>query len=163
MKQLPFINQLTRTASGKEARTMPMHAYFEEIEPRSERRRSVRRALKLGAGSGDQAATLHDLSLTGALIETSVPMLVGQSFEVELPEAGKIDATIVWNSGEYYGCQFELPIPPSVLSAALLKAAPQPNPDAKRGDPLAELRELSNEVERLAFKMEGALKRLTRD
>ena len=142
---------------------MPMHAYFEEIAPRSDRRRSIRRALRLGAASGDQAVTIHDLSLTGALLETSVPMLVGQGFEVDLPGTGKIDATIVWNSGEYYGCQFELPIPPSVLSAALLKAAPQPSDQARASDPLAELRELSTEVERLAFKMESALKRLTRD
>lgn len=142
---------------------MPMHAYFEEVEPRSDRRRSIRRALKLGGGSGDQSVNVHDLSLTGALLETSVPMLVGQSFEVELPEAGKVDATIVWNSGEFYGCQFDLPIPPSVLSAALLKSAPERQGNGAVADPLAELRELSTEVERLALKMERALKRLTRD
>lgn len=142
---------------------MPMHAHFQELEPRSDRRRSIRRALKLGAGNADQTVTVHDLSLTGALIETSVPMLVGQTFEVELPEAGKMDATIVWNSGEYYGCQFELPIPPSVLSAALLKSAPERSNGSAIADPLAELRQLSTEVERLALKMESALKRLTRD
>ena len=142
---------------------MPMHAHFEELTPRSDRRRSIRRALKLGDGSSEQAVTVHDLSLTGALLETSVPMLVGQTFEVDLPEAGKIDATIIWNSGEYYGCQFELPIPPSVLSAALLKSAPERRPDGATPDPLSELRELSTEVERLSLKMERALKRLTRD
>jgi hypothetical protein len=140
-----------------------MHAYFEEVEPRSDRRRAIRRALKLGAGGNEQAVTVHDLSLTGALIETSVPMLVGQTFEVELPEAGKVDATIVWNSGEYYGCQFELPIPPSVLSAAVLKSTPERQGNGPMPDPLAELRELNTEVERLALKMESALKRLTRD
>jgi hypothetical protein len=142
---------------------MPMHAYFEELGPRNDRRRTMRRALRLGAGESEHAVTVHDLSLTGALIETSVPMLVGQSFEVDLPQAGKVDATIVWNSGEYYGCQFELPIPPSVLSAAILKSAPERSSDSSIADPLAELRELSTEVERLALKMERALKRLTRD
>ena len=141
---------------------MPMHAHFEELTPLSDRRRSVRRALKLGGGNADQSVTVHDLSLTGALLETSVPMLVGQSFEVDLPQAGKIDATIVWNSGEYYGCQFDLPIPPSVLSAALLKSVPERQAGDAAPDPLAELRELSTEVERLALKMERALKRLTR-
>ena len=69
---------------------MPMVAYFEEREPAADRRRSVRRALLLGSVAGDSAAqaTIHDLSLTGALIETSVPMLVGATFEVELPNAG---------------------------------------------------------------------------
>jgi hypothetical protein len=143
---------------------MPMLAHFEELAPRNDRRRSVRRALRLGIGGSEQAVTVHDLSLTGALLETSVPMLVGQTFEVELPHAGKMDATIIWNSGEYYGCQFDLPISPSVLSAALLKAAPErPNGNGGTPDPLSELRELSNEVERLALKMERALKRLTRD
>jgi hypothetical protein len=140
---------------------MPMLAHFEDLTPRSDRRRSFRRALKLGVEGGDQPVTVHDLSLTGALLETSVPMLVGQTFEVELPHAGKVDATIVWNSGEYYGCQFDLPIPPSALSAALLRSPPAPT--AAAPDPVAELRELSSEVERLSLMMESALKRLTRD
>jgi hypothetical protein len=106
--------------------------------------------------------TIRDLSLTGALLETSVPMLVGAAFEFELPQAGKIDATVVWNSGEFYGCQFDLPIPPSVLNAALIQAQPERKSDGSGPDPLAELRELSGEVESLALKMECALKRLTR-
>ena len=100
---------------------MPMVAYFEERPPAADRRRSVRRALRLGAATGDagQLATIHDLSLTGALLETSVPMLVGATFEVELPQAGTVEASVMWNSGEFYGCQFALPISPAVLSAAL--------------------------------------------
>ena len=64
---------------------MPMVAYFEELSPAADRRRSARRALHLGAqaGGGAEVATIHDLSLTGALIETSVPMLVGSTFEVD--------------------------------------------------------------------------------
>lgn len=141
---------------------MPMLAYFEELPQRSERRRSVRRALKLGAGDGNDGVTIRDLSLTGALLETSVPMLVGAAFEFDLPQAGRIDATIVWSSGEYYGCQFDLPISPSVLSAALRLAASDPPAGSADADPLGELRELSVEVEALALKMETALKRLTR-
>ncbi|HEX8839046.1 MAG TPA: PilZ domain-containing protein [Sphingomicrobium sp.] len=140
---------------------MPMLAHFEDLSPRSDRRRAFRRALKLGVADGEQSATVHDLSLTGALIETSVPMLVGQTFEVDLPQAGKVDATIVWNSGEYYGCQFDLPIPPSALSAALLRSPPAPPGAAP--NPVRELKELSAEVERLSLMMESALKRLTRD
>lgn len=139
-----------------------MLAYFEELSPASDRRRSIRRALKLGATSGDQAVTIHDLSLTGALLETSIPMLVGSTFEFELPEAGKIEAVVVWNGGEFYGCQFELPISPRALSAALLKSTPERPADQAGPDPLAELRDLNEEVERLAFRMENALRRLTR-
>jgi hypothetical protein len=141
---------------------MPMLAYFEEREPEGDRRRSVRRALKLGATTGGAAVTIHDLSLTGALLETSVPMLVGAEFEVELPHAGRINGAIVWNSGEYYGCQFNLPISPAVLSAALLQNAPEEGRAPENHDPVEELRELNVEVERLALRMESALERLTR-
>jgi len=135
---------------------MPMLAYFEELEPREDRRRWARRSLRFGAGANDDSVTIHDLSLTGALLETSIPMLVGAIFEVELPHAGTIEAEIVWNGGEFYGCQFSLPISPAALSAALLQSAPANDPS----DPVAELHELSAEVERLALKMERALRRL---
>jgi len=143
---------------------MPMLAHFQELEPNVDRRRSPRRALRLGIGptdfdSGDPV-TILDLSLTGALLETSLPMLVGATFEVELPNAGKIEAAIAWNSGEYYGCQFNLPITPATLSAALLQSEPSDVPATT--DPLAELRELSAEVERLAWRMDTALRRLTK-
>ena len=140
---------------------MPMLAHFEELPQHNERRRSARRALKLGLGAGAEEVTILDLSLTGALLETSVPMLVGANFEVDLPQAGRIDATIVWNSGEFYGCQWELPISPSVLSAALLQSAPA-NAENTPPDPLAELQELNAQVEMLAFKMDNALRRLKR-
>ena len=139
---------------------MPMLAYFEEREPEGDRRRSARRAMRLGAAAGGEKITIHDLSLTGALLETSIPMLVGAEFEVELPHAGRVKAAIVWNSGEYYGCQFALPISPATLSAALLQAEAQAPADAH--DPVAELRELNSEVERLAWKMDNALRKLTR-
>jgi hypothetical protein len=138
---------------------MPMLAHFEELAA-EERRRSARRALKLGVGTGGQPVTILDLSLTGVLLETSVPMLVGATFEIELPQAGPVEATVVWNSGEYYGCQFELPIRPVVLSAALLQGQPDPVPG--NADPLAELKELNAEVERLAWQMDTALRRLTK-
>lgn len=141
---------------------MPMVAYFEELSPAADRRRTIRRALHLGAQAGDNAedVTIHDLSLTGALIETSVPMLVGASFEVDLPNSGTTEANVVWNSGEYYGCQFTLPISPATLSAALLQAEALPA-DAP-ADPFSELRQLNSEVERLAWKMDNALRRLSR-
>ena len=141
---------------------MPMVAFFEERPPVADRRRSVRRALKLGiaAGDGGELVTIHDLSLTGALLETSVPMLVGAVFEVELPHARTVEASVVWNSGEFYGCQFTLPITPAALSAALLQADAHPPSDAAH-DPIAELKQLNTEVERLAWKMDNALRRLT--
>ncbi len=142
---------------------MPMLAHFEQLSPEN-RRHTARRALMLGVGTGTDPVTILDLSLTGALLETSIPMLVGSSFEVELPLAGRVEAIVVWSSGEYYGCQFELPIAPSALSAALLQAesAASGKGEPFRPDPMAELQYLSSEVERIAWKMELALKRLAK-
>ena len=144
---------------------MPMLAHFEDLSQNSDRRGSSRRRLKLGLGAGKKAVTIHDLSLTGALIETSLPMLVGAMFEVELPQAGRVEGSIVWNSGEFYGCQFELPISPAALSAALLQSDPESGqePVPCNPDPLAELQQLNAEVERLSWKMDNAIKRLTRN
>ena len=141
---------------------MPLLAHFEERSPEGDRRRSARRALTLGTGTAGESVTILDLSLTGALLETSVAMLVGAEFEVDLPHAGRVEATIVWNSGEYYGCQFSLPISPAALSAAVLQSAPASDAGPAPANPLAELKELNAEVERLAYKMESALDRLTK-
>jgi hypothetical protein len=142
---------------------MPLNAQFLEVAPGTDRRRYLRRALKLGADAGGEPVIVHDLSLTGALIETREPMLVGAIFEVELPQAGKVEATVVWNSGEFYGCQFELPISPAALSAARLQSLPRPHADADAApDPVTELRELNAEIERLSLKMDSALRRLTK-
>src|SRR4051812_20628239 len=110
---------------------MPMLAHFEDrSHQKGDRRGSARRALALGVGSGGEAVTIHDLSLTGALLETSVSMLVGATFAVELPHAGTVEGVIVWNSGEYYGCQFDQPLSPASLSAALPQSGPRLSPDA---------------------------------
>lgn len=141
---------------------MSMLAYFADIPPKSDRRRSPRRSLRFGAGGGSEEVTIHDLSLTGALLETSVPMLVGAMIEVELPHAGRVEAEIVWSSGEFYGCQFGLPISPAALSAArLLSVRVEPSNEVP-SDPFAELKELNLEVERLALKMESAIRRLNK-
>ena len=142
---------------------MPMLAHFEESS--EDRRRAMRRSLKLGIDGRGDKVTIHDLSVTGALLETTTPMLVGAAFELELPQAGSVEAVIVWNSGEYYGCQFTQPISPAALSAALLQATPETQQAWKSPvmDPITELKLLNDEVERLAIRMESALKRLTND
>jgi hypothetical protein len=142
---------------------MPMLAHFEDIAEKSERRRTARRALRLGVGGNGEPVTIHDLSLTGALLETSAAMLVGSALALELSQGRAIEAVVVWNSGEFYGCQFDLPIAPSVLSAALLQSEPQGQEGAPAPtDPIAELKQLNAEVEMLALKMDRALRRLAR-
>lgn len=88
------------------------------------RRYASRRALRLGATLSDSGVevTIHDLSPTGLLLETSQPLTQGETLFVDLPERGPTAASVVWSSGRYYGCAFELSIPAAVVSAALLRS-----------------------------------------
>jgi hypothetical protein len=102
-----------------------MLAHLQQTE-RSNRRYSDRRILKLrvpgATASGPGVAVLiHDLSLSGLLIETSAELAVGAELQIDLPEAGLRPAMVVWSSGQYFGCAFATPLPRAALSAALLK------------------------------------------
>lgn len=113
-------------------------ARLERLESRN-RRASPRRRLSLGATlpeTGDQAV-IHDLSTTGILIETKADLATFEQLHLDLPEVGPAVATVMWNSGQYFGCEFHKAIPQAAISAALLRnpigarpaeAAGAPNP-----------------------------------
>jgi len=97
-------------------------ARLERVQGAS-RRGSSRLKLSLDAslaGSGEDVV-IHDLSVGGILVETAVSLRKGARLEVDLPEVGATQAKVVWNSGDYYGCRFDKPIPKAALSAALLR------------------------------------------
>lgn len=139
---------------------MTVIAHFEDVPAHRERRGAARRSLKLGLG-GPHPVTIRDMSLTGMLIESPVPMLVGATFEMVLPHDELVPAVVVWNSGEFYGCEFHQPIPPAALSAAQLQSAPDRQMGDSRADPLAVLRDLSNRVDQIAFSIEGVIASLS--
>lgn len=105
---------------------MAMLARLEAHEEYASRRSSNRRTLSLqvpgstARGEGVDVF-IHDLSLTGLLIETWASLTIGTQIEVDLPEAGRTAANVVWNTGHYFGCQFASAIPAPALSAAMLK------------------------------------------
>ncbi|HVU29672.1 MAG TPA: PilZ domain-containing protein [Sphingomicrobium sp.] len=138
-------------------------AHFEDRPQEGERRRAPRRVMRLGLGAGGEAVTVRDISLTGMLLETSAAMLVGAGFEVELPHAGTVWAVVVWNSGEFYGCEFEHPISVAAVSAARLQSEPSTPETAgvKPPDPLSELRALNAEVEEISARLDRAIDRLS--
>jgi PilZ domain len=148
---------------------MAMRAHFEEAAESGERRGSARRALRLDlendrGPNGAGQATIHDLSLTGVLIETSTPLAEGETFEVDLPQAGKVEASVVWSSGEFYGCKFKSPLSTAALSAALLRSPRVDIPQVPRAltsDLVAELHSINEQVERIAQEVERAVGRLT--
>jgi hypothetical protein len=116
-------------------------ARLERVESRN-RRAAPRRQLRLGATlpeTGDEAV-IHDLSTTGILIETKGDLATFEQLQLELPEAGMVVATVLWNSGQYYGCEFHKPISNAAISAALLR-----NPIA--GPPLESAEMRADEAE----------------
>ena len=117
---------------------MTMLARFETTEDYGNRRYSDRQLLKLQvagvlADGPGVDVFIHDLSRSGLLIETWANLTVGTQIEVDLPEAGKTMARVVWSTGRYFGCQFNASIPSAALSAAILKnpvAVPRSTPQA---------------------------------
>lgn len=105
-------------------------AILAELHPQrrtSERRVALRRTLQLTVRgetpTGDSAQVLiHDISVTGLLLETSADLLIGETIEVDVPEGGPMSAIVMWNSGRFFGCQFHGRISPAAVSAAVLRS-----------------------------------------
>lgn len=90
-------------------------------------RRFRRRELQLptsGSLANGAAANVmvHNISQTGLLIETAEELAAGESLSVDLPNAGAVEAEIIWVSGGLYGCVFLDQISSGDLAAAELRA-----------------------------------------
>lgn len=89
-------------------------------------RTAPRRDLRLEtsglAPGGDEAnVTIHNISAAGLLIETPLNLDRGEELAIDLPEAGIVNATIMWRSEKLYGCAFEQALSPAALAAAQLQ------------------------------------------
>ena len=82
-------------------------------------RRPLQLAISLGAWEAD--AVIHDLSVTGLLLETAEQIAVDDILLIDIPNFEQVPATVVWNSGRLFGCKFHLPIPTAAVSGALLR------------------------------------------
>ncbi|MEL7447211.1 MAG: helix-turn-helix domain-containing protein [Pseudomonadota bacterium] len=107
---------------------MVLKAHLDPSQPDQGQRRSERRELLLetsGVLEGGAAAnvTVHNLSSTGLLLETALPLDEGEILALDLPEAGEISAQVVWVSGNWYGCEFPVEIGGDALAAAQLRAS----------------------------------------
>lgn len=106
---------------------MSVTAYLDSALEGSEDRRHPRHRLSLatsGSRPGDRSVSVlvHNASISGMLIETDLVLAQGEVLQVDLPESEPVMARIVWSSDRLYGCEFERPIPPAVLSAAQLRS-----------------------------------------
>ena len=104
--------------------------YFSPIERldavdrrNSAERMKVKLRSEISKGSQrPQEATLLDISATGMLLQTRTTLSVGDEVQVELPNVGMQSATVVWESGEFYGCRFDELLSKAFLSAAVLRS-----------------------------------------
>jgi transcriptional regulator with XRE-family HTH domain len=113
---------------------MPIAAHFEDKptengqqagKPRATRKRlTIETQGSLPSGV-ETPVTIHNFSETGLLLETRVDMEIGEALEIDLPEAGITRARVVWASGRLFGCAFDTPLHPAVLSAAQLRSVTQ--------------------------------------
>jgi hypothetical protein len=94
--------------------------------PTRDRRSKPRHKLQLGTNiraTGDNVS-IHDISTTGMLIETSVKLAPFDALHVDLPEKGATEALVMWSSGRFYGCEFTEPLSQAAISAAFLRSSP---------------------------------------
>lgn len=110
---------------------MPPWAQLEYSESVQENRRNARRELRLHtqgalAAGGPERGTgnviIHNGSTSGLLIETALPLALGEDLVVNFPEAGDVATKVVWSSGKLFGCRFEREISQAALSAAQLRS-----------------------------------------
>lgn len=98
-----------------DARRQRRHKLFLETEAR-------------GPQSSVGMVIVYDISDTGLLIETESRLKAGEMIEVSLPQAGLMEAEVMWVGGEIYGCRFTQELPRAVVGAARLSGhATRPN------------------------------------
>lgn len=89
-------------------------------------RRAPRRDLQIETsgvlpGGIEANVTVHNLSRSGLLLETDLPLEVDEVLAVSLPGFGAADARIVWRSERLYGCAFTDELPEQALSSARIE------------------------------------------
>jgi len=107
---------------------MAIAAHLENLTGSPGKKRDPRRTIRLetlgASASGDTArVTIHNISTTGMLIESTQPLGLDERLAIELPDAPGTRATVVWESGALHGCKFVSPLSDAVLSAAELRSA----------------------------------------
>ncbi len=89
--------------------------------------RAARRTLHLearGATAAGEATdvVIQNISLDGLLLESPLALEPGERILIDLPEAGTIEASVVWTSGDLFGCRFDQSLSPAMLAAAELRS-----------------------------------------
>lgn len=108
---------------------MAIKAHIDQPAPGQAQRNGFRHALRLETsgtlrGGIDANVTVHNISISGLLLETGVDLSAGETLTLDLPEAGAVEARIVWRSEHLYGCAFTEPLSQAAIAAAQLQGLP---------------------------------------
>jgi hypothetical protein len=95
-----------------------------------ERRSNQRRVITLGFDAKETLRTTRililNLSRTGLLLQTSADLKVGDQLEIEIPQAGLVNAKITRRTDDQFGAVFDAPIAQAAVSAVLLASPARP-------------------------------------
>ncbi len=114
---------------------MAIHGFLETTPPdagqddagRAGVERAARRTLHLearGATAAGEATdvVIQNISLDGLLLESPLALEPGETILIDLPEAGTIEASVVWTSGDLFGCRFAQSLSPAALAGVELRS-----------------------------------------
>lgn len=93
-------------------------------DEREAKRRKLRLVAEVAYSQDSARVLILNMSKTGMMIETAAVLAVGESFEVDLPEAGTVIARVIWHREQQFGCAFDSPLSQGALSGALLQSPP---------------------------------------
>jgi transcriptional regulator with XRE-family HTH domain len=135
---------------------MAIKAHLEQPSSGDGQRSGPRRALRLEASGrlpDGRAAnvTVHNISAAGLLLETGIELERGETLTLDLPQAGAVEARVVWRSERLHGCAFAAPLGAGALAAAQLQGLPVS--DAPPATPLAPGSERGGRGEALGLRL----------
>lgn len=119
---------------------MAIKAHLEPPAPGESQRATPRRDLRLEAsgvlpGGREANVVVHNISATGLLIETGLNLATGEQLTLDLPEAGSVEAVVMWRSEQLFGCAFAASLGAGALAAAQLQGLPVAETEPVRVQP----------------------------
>jgi transcriptional regulator with XRE-family HTH domain len=108
---------------------MAIPAHIKQPARGHDQRAGERRPLQLEISGlladGQEANVIvHNMSVSGLLLETGIALATGDRLTLDLPQAGAIEAAVMWRSERLYGCAFATPLGAGALAAAQLQGLP---------------------------------------
>jgi hypothetical protein len=98
--------------------------YYRDLLQASEKRRSLRHAVKIAAvlhhiAARPTPAIVTDLSTSGFRFTLRQQVIVGTLVGLKLDGLAPIEGYVVWQKGDQVGCKFLVELHPALLEAAL--------------------------------------------